>query len=181
MAVHHLHLIDVDIADFDPNYRVLPPFRSQRDRDAIRAGLADGTIDVICSDHAPVDEDAKQLPFGESEPGVTALELFLPLALKWAQESNTPLDQALRLLTVNAAQVLGRDAGQLSVGAQADICIFDPHASWQVNAKSLFSQGANTPYVGFEIQGRVNVVMVDGRCVFDRPRGGFVTESRQRS
>jgi dihydroorotase len=181
VAVHHLHLIDVDIADFDPNFRVLPPFRSQRDREAIRAGILDGTVDVICSDHAPVDEDAKQLPFGESEPGVTALELFLPLVLKWAQESATPLENALRLVTANAARVLGRDAGQLAVGAQADICIFDPKASWQVSAKSLFSQGANTPYVGFEIEGRVNAVLVDGRCVFDRANGGFVSESRQQS
>ena len=157
---------------------MLPPFRSQRDRDAIHAGILDGTIDVICSDHAPVDEDAKQLPFGESEPGVTALELILPLVLKWAEQSNTPLHKALRLLTVNAAQVLGRDAGQLAVGAQADICIFDPQASWRVSAKSLFSQGANTPYIGYDIQGQVNAVLVDGRCVFDRPRGGFVTESR---
>jgi dihydroorotase len=180
VAAHHLHLIDIDIADFDPNTRVLPPFRSQRDRDAIRAGILDGTIDVICSDHAPIDDDAKQLPFGESEPGVTALELLLPLVLKWAQETGAPLDTAIRLLTVNAAQVLGRDAGQLSIGAQADICIFDPSASWQVTPKSLCSQGANTPYLGFEIQGRVNAVLVDGRCVFDRARGGFVTESRQR-
>jgi len=91
VAIHHLHLIDIDIADFDGNYRVLPPFRSQRDRDALRAGVLDGTIDVICSDHAPVDDDAKQLPFGEAEPGVTALELLLPLTLKWAQEAKLPL------------------------------------------------------------------------------------------
>jgi len=173
VAVHHLHLIDVDIADFDSNYRVLPPFRSQRDRDAIRAGLVDGTIDVICSDHAPVDDDAKQLPFGEAEPGVTAIELLLPLTLKWARESGVSLDQAIRRLTVNAAAVLGRDAGQLSIGAQADICMFNPDASWLVNSKALFSQGGNTPYCGVEIQGQVNAVLVDGRCVFDRARGGF--------
>ncbi len=178
VAVHHLHLIDVDIADFDANYRVLPPYRSQRDREALRAGVLDGTIDVICSDHAPVDDDAKQLPFGEAEPGVTAIELLLPLTLKWAQEENIPLDQALRRLTVNAAAVLGRDAGQLSVGAQADICIFDPKAHWTVSPRELFSQGANTPYLGLELQGRVHNVLVDGRCVFDRGRGGFFLQSR---
>ncbi len=181
VGVHHLHLIDIDIADFDPNYRVIPPFRSQRDREAIRAGLLDGTIDVICSDHAPIDDDAKQLPFGEAEPGVTALELFLPLTLKWAQEAKIPVEQAIRLLTVAPASVLGRDAGQLAIGAQADICIFNPSTQWRVNAKNLFSQGANTPYVGMDIQGQVNAVLVDGRCVFDRSRGGFYLGSKQSS
>jgi len=173
VAVHHLHLIDVDISDFDPNYRVLPPFRGQRDRDAIRAGLADGTIDVVCSDHAPVDDDAKQLPFGEAEPGVTALELLLPLTLKWARESGLSIAQALGKLTVQPAAVLGRDAGRLAVGGQADLCIFDPEPFWPVSAKNLYSQGRNTPYLGMEIQGQVNAVLVDGRCVFDRRQGGF--------
>ncbi|MEN9760061.1 MAG: hypothetical protein RL676_1212 [Pseudomonadota bacterium] len=173
VAVHHLHLIDVDTSEFDPNTRVLPPFRSHRDRDALRAGLLDGTIDVICSDHAPIDDDAKQLPFGETEPGVTAIELLLPLTLKWAQESGIPLPQALHRLTVRAAAVLGRDAGQLSIGAQADICVFKPDAGWNVSAKQLFSQGANTPYLGHELIGQVNTVFVDGRCVFNRHHGGF--------
>jgi dihydroorotase len=178
VAIHHLHLIDVDLADFDGNYRVLPPFRSQRDRDALRAGVLDGTIDVICSDHAPVDDDAKQLPFGEAEPGVTALELLLPLTLKWAQESKLPLIEAIRRLTVNPAAVLGRDAGHLSVGGQADICIFDPEDHWTVSASQLFSQGSNTPYLGLELQGRVQSVLVDGRCVFERSNGGFSASSR---
>lgn len=178
VAIHHLHLIDVDLADFDGNYRVLPPFRSQRDRDALRAGVLDGTIDVICSDHAPVDDDAKQLPFGEAEPGVTALELLLPLTLKWARESKLPLIEAMRRLTVNPAAVLGRDAGHLSVGGQADICIFDPEDHWTVSASQLFSQGSNTPYLGLELQGRVQSVLVDGRCVFERSNGGFGPSSR---
>jgi dihydroorotase len=178
VAIHHLHLIDVDLADFDGNYRVLPPFRSQRDRDALLAGVLDGTIDVICSDHAPVDDDAKQLPFGEAEPGVTALELLLPLTLKWAQESKLPLIEAIRRLTVNPAAVLGRDAGHLSVGGQADICIFDPEDHWTVSASQLFSQGSNTPYLGLELQGRVQSVLVDGRCVFERSNGGFSASSR---
>jgi len=181
VAVHHLHLIDIDIADFDANYRVLPPFRGQRDRDAIREGLLDGTIDAVCSDHAPVDDDAKQLPFGEAEPGVTAIELLLPLTIKWAREVGLNLDEALRRLTVHPAAVLGRDAGQLSVGAQADICIFDPDASWSPTGGELYSQGRNTPYSAMEVQGRVHTVLVDGRCVFDRSQGGFFLESRLRS
>jgi dihydroorotase len=180
VAVHHLHLIDIDISDYDPNYRVLPPFRSQRDRDAIRAGVADGTIDVICSDHAPVDDDAKQLPFGEAEPGVTAIELLLPLTLKWASESGHTVSQAINKLTVQPAGVLGRNAGQLAVGAQADILIFDPQTYWQVSPQHLFSQGANTPYLGIEIQGQVSAVLVDGRIVFDRAQGGFNSERSPR-
>lgn len=180
VAVHHLHLIDVDTADFDPNYRVLPPFRSQRDRDALRAGAADGTIDVICSDHAPVDDDAKQLPFGEAEPGVTAIELLLPLCIKWALESGLSLQQAMAMMTSKAAAVLGRDAGRLVVGGQADLCLFDPKKSWTVTPKSLYSQGKNTPYLGMDLQGQVSVVLVDGRCVFDRRNGGFSIDQNRR-
>ena len=181
VAVHHLHLIDIDIADFDPNFRVQPPFRSQRDREAIRSGLADGTIDVVCSDHAPIDDDAKQLPFGEAEPGVTALELLLPLSLKWARESGLTMAQAIQRLTSNPATVLGRDAGQLGIGAQADICIFQPDRVWTVNAKNLFSQGCNTPYFGLDIEGQVSTVLVDGRCVFDRSKGGFAAGYKPRA
>ncbi len=100
IAVHHLHLIDVDIGWFDSHYRVHPPFRTQRDRDAIRAAVADGTIDAICSDHTPVDDDAKLLPFSEAEPGVTGLELLLPLTLKWAQEADVPLASALARISM---------------------------------------------------------------------------------
>jgi len=181
VAVHHLHLIDVDTSNFDPNTRVLPPFRSQRDRDALRAAVLDGTIDVICSDHAPIDDDAKQVPFGEAEPGVTAIELLLPLTLKWAQETSLGLPDALQRLTVNAGRVLGRDAGQLAIGAQADICIFKPDASWTVVPKNLFSQGANTPYLGRDLEGQVTAVFVDGRCVFFRAHGGFNLGAHPRS
>jgi dihydroorotase len=128
-----------------------------------------------------VDDDAKQLPFGEAEPGVTAIELLLPLTLKWANESGHTVSQAINKLTVQPAGVLGRNAGQLAVGAQADILIFDPQIYWQVNHQHLFSQGANTPYLGIEIQGQVSAVLVDGRIVFDRAQGGFNPELSPRS
>ena len=166
VAVHHLHLIDVDIGYFDSNYRVTPPFRSQRDREAIRAALADGTIDAICSDHTPVDDDAKLLPFGEAEAGVTGLELLLPLTLKWAAEERIGLPQALAKLTGNAAAVLGIDAGQLRAGAQADLCLFDPRAAWVVDRAGLCSQGKHTPYLGHELTGRVVASVVAGRVAF---------------
>jgi dihydroorotase len=166
VAVHHLHLIDIDIGFFDSNYRVLPPFRSQRDREGIRGGLADGTIDAVCSDHTPVDDDSKQLPFADAEPGTTALELLLPLALKWAQESDTPLVKALAAVTSHPAKVIGSPGGDLQVGNPADICLVDLNAHWVVTPEVLKSQGKHTPYLGRELQGRVSTTIVAGRVVY---------------
>jgi dihydroorotase len=168
VAVHHLHLIDVDIGFFDSHYRVDPPFRAQRDRDAIRAGLVEGVIDAICSDHTPVDDDAKQLPFGEAEPGVTGLEMLLPLTLKWATEAAVPLPAALARITSAAAAILRIDGGQLAPGAPADICLFDPNEHWMVEASALRSQGRHTPYLGREVAGRARVTLVGGRIVYSR-------------
>jgi dihydroorotase len=169
VAVHHLHLIDVDIGFFDSQHRVNPPFRSQRDRDAIRQGVADGTVDAICSDHTPVDDDAKQLPFAEAEPGVTALELLLPLTLKWAAEAGLALPAALTRITCAAAPMLGIDAGRLQPGAPADLVLFDPAEHWVVGRDALRSQGKNTPYLGRELAGRVRATLVGGRIVYSRP------------
>jgi dihydroorotase len=170
VAAHHVHLIDLDIGFFDSNCRVDPPFRSQRDRDALRAGLLDGTIDAIVSDHTPVDDDAKQLPFGEAEPGVTGLELLLPLTLKWASEHGLPIAQALRKITIGPARLLGEPETGLSVGAPADLCVFNPDEHWVVSRGSLLSQGSHTPYLGRELPGRVQLTLVAGRVVFERGR-----------
>jgi dihydroorotase len=167
VAVHHAHLSEMDIGYFDPNCRVQPPFRSDRDRAALRQGLADGTIDAICSDHTPVDEDAKQLPFSEAEAGVTGLELLLPLTLKWATESGTSLSTAIARMTCDAARVLGIDAGHLAVGSAADVCIFDPERHWKVEPAALRSQGKNTPYLNYEVAGRVCCTLVEGQVVFE--------------
>lgn len=168
VAIHHVHLTDLDIGFFDSNCRVDPPFRSQRDRDALRAGLADGTIDAICSDHTPVDDDAKQLPFGEAEPGVTGLELLLPLTLKWATETGMPLSKALSRVTTTPAKLLGEPALGLAVGAPADLCLFNPDEHWVISRGSLLSQGSHTPYLGRELAGRVHATVVSGRVVFER-------------
>jgi dihydroorotase len=165
VAAHHVHLSEMDIGYFDANCHVMPPFRSQRDRDALRQGLADGTIDALCSDHTPVDDDAKQLPFAEAESGVTALELLLPLTLKWAAESGMPLDRGLARITSDAARVLGIDTGHLRVGAVADVCIFDPECYWRVDRAALRSQGRNTPFLGLELKGKVRWTLVEGQIV----------------
>jgi dihydroorotase len=164
VSMNHVHLSEMDIGFFDSNCHLVPPLRSLRDRDALLAGLADGTIDAISSDHTPVDEDAKQLPFAEAEAGATGLELLLPLTLKWGNGHN--LSNALAKVTCLPAQVLGLDAGHLSTGAAADICVFDPNAYWKVEPAALKSQGKNTPFLGLELQGRVRYTLVDGQVVY---------------
>ncbi|MCW5606231.1 MAG: amidohydrolase family protein, partial [Burkholderiales bacterium] len=141
--------------------------RSARDRDALRAALADGTVDAICSDHTPVDEDGKQLPFSEAETGATGLELLLPLTLKWAQEAGLPVTTALSRITADAARVLDIDAGHLAPGAIADVCLFDPERYWKIEPAALKSQGKNTPFLGFELKGKVRYTLVAGQVVHE--------------
>jgi dihydroorotase len=166
VSAHHAHLSEIDLGYFDSHCHVLPPFRSLRDRDALRAGLAEGTIDALCSDHAPVDEDAKQIPFAESEPGATGLELLLPLALKWAQEARVALPEALATVTSRPAAILGVPAGDLAVGRDADLCIFDADAHVKITPEFLKSQGKNTPFIGYELPGRVRYTLVGGKVVY---------------
>jgi dihydroorotase len=168
VAIHHVHLCDVDIGYFDAHSHLVPPLRSVRDRDALRAALADGTIDAACSDHTPVDEDAKQLPFAESEPGATGLELLLPLTLKWAAEQSLARATALARITCDPARILGLPAGRIEVGATADLCVFDPDEDWIVGPKTLVSQGKNTPFAGLAMTGRVRHTVVGGEPVFSR-------------
>ncbi len=166
VSINHIHLSEMDIGYFDANCHLVPPLRSQRDRAALHAGLLDGTIDAICSNHSPVDDDAKQLPFAEAEAGATGLELLLPLVLKWAEQQRVPLLDALARITISPAQLLGQKMGHLSVGAHADICIFDPQSTWVVAPAALKSQGKNTPFNGYEMQGRVRYTMLDGQLVY---------------
>ena len=172
VGAHNIHLTDADIGFFDSNARLTPPLRSQRDRDAIRHALVDGTIDVICSDHTPVDDDEKLLPFGEASPGATGLELLLSLALKWAEESvddsGQRLSAAIARITSDAARVAGLPAGQLGIGSIADLCVFDADTRWLVQASALASQGKHTPFLGYELQGQVRHTVVAGRPVFSR-------------
>lgn len=164
--INHLHLTEMDIGYFDANCHLVPPLRSLRDKDGLRAGLLDGTIDAVCSNHSPVDDDAKQLPFAEAEAGATGIELLLPLVLKWAEQAKIPLLDVLSRVTINPAKILGQKMGHLTVGAHADLCVFDPKASWKVAPGALKSQGKNTPFNGYEMQGRVRYTLLDGQVVF---------------
>ena len=177
VSINSLHLTDVDMGYFDSRARLNPPLRQQGDRAALRAALADGTIDALVSDHNPIDEDAKILPFAEAEPGATGVELLLALALKWAQEDGVPLMEAVATVTSRPAGVLGdslgtlaASAGQIVPGGVADLCIWDPAAEWEVTPDELVSQGKHTPFEGLRLQGRVRATVVDGQIAFEAER-----------
>jgi dihydroorotase len=167
VSINHLHLSDMDIGYFNPNCHLVPPLRSQRDRDALRQGLKDGRINAVCSDHTPVDDDGKQAPFSEAEAGATGLELLLPLTLKWGRECGLPLAATLARVTSDAARIVGiTKAGHLAVGARADICVFDPEAWTTVSHAGLRSQGKNSPFLGLELPGQVRYTVVEGQVMF---------------
>lgn len=175
VSINSLLLTDTDIGFFDSRARLSPPLRQQRDRDALLAALADGTIDALVSDHTPVDEDAKTLPFAEAEPGATGLELLLGIALKWSADHGVPLARALATATSEPARVLGSalgtlqaSVGQIVEGGVADLCVVDPAAAWTVEAGALRSQGKHTPFSGYELPGRVRCTLVGGQIAFER-------------
>ena len=174
VSINSLLLTDTDIGFFDSRMRLNPPLRQQRDRDALQLALADGTIDALVSDHTPVDEDAKTLPFAEAEPGATGLELLLSLTLKWAQQNNVALPRALAVVTSEPARVLGSalgplqtSAGRLVEGGAADLCVVDPEAMWTVAPGSLRSQGKHTPFSGYELPGLVRCTVVAGQVAYE--------------
>ncbi len=167
VSANHLHLTEHDIGFFDANCHLKPPIRSQRDRTGLRSGVMSGAIDVICSDHTPVDDDAKMLPFAEAEAGATGLELLLPLTLKWATQENIKLLDALHRITAAPADILGISAGDLGLHADADICIFDPEQYWKVEAQALRSQGRNSPFTGLELAGKVRYTLVHGQIRYE--------------
>lgn len=166
VGIHHLHLSEHDIGFFDANARFDPPLRSLADQAGLCQGVAAG-VAALCSDHTPLDQDAKLIPFGEAKPGATGLELLLPLTLKWASAAQRPLIDALKPVTSAPAAILGRDdLGHLGIGARADVCLFAADERWQVNAKTLKSLGKNTPFLHQELTGKARITLVGGEVVF---------------
>ncbi len=166
VSAQHCHLTDHDIGYFNAYANLKPPLRSARDRAALCQGLKDGTIDAICSDHTPVDDDAKLLPFAEAEAGATGLELLLPLALKWATDNKTSLFDAIAKITSQPASILAIDGGHLSLNANADIAIFNPKLEWKIDASQLKSQGKNTPFLGLTLLGKVQYTLLHGQITY---------------
>lgn len=178
VSINSLHLTDVDIGFFNPDMRLNPPLRQGGDRDALRAALADGTVDALVSDHVPVADDMKTLPFGEAEPGATGLELLLSLALRWGTDHGLALPQTLARITSEPVRVLGdaigslaSSAGRVVEGGVADLCLFDPAAEWAVEPGVLASQGKHTPFAfastGMRLPGRVRCTLVAGAVAYE--------------
>lgn len=178
VSINSLHLTDVDIGFFNPDMRLQPPLRQGPDREALRSALADGTVDALVSDHNPVAEDMKHLPFGEAEPGATGLELLLSLALRWGRDHGLPLPQALARVTCDPVRVLGdalgslaSSAGRLVPGGVADVCVFDADAEWSAHPGVLVSQGKHTPFsyahTGMCLPGRVRATLVAGTVAYE--------------
>lgn len=171
VGVHHLYLTDADLSGFDARCHVCPPLRTEADREGLRAGVARGTLGAITSDHQPHEVDAKQNPFGATDVGISGLETLLPLVLRLVAEGVTDLSGALATVTSGPARILGLDRGTLAPGRIADICVFDPDGEWVVTEESLVSRGHNTPFLGWEMKGRVVCTLLAGRPVFECPRG----------
>ncbi|MFO7642108.1 MAG: amidohydrolase family protein [Candidatus Competibacteraceae bacterium] len=162
-----MHLTEIDLTGFDSRCHVLPPLRGSRDRDALRAGLASGVLGALCSDHQPHEPDAKQAPFGDTEPGISGLDTLLALSLRLALDELLPLPAVIERLTWGPARILGLDSGHLGVGAPADICVFDPEADWRVEPDCLRSRSRNSPFLGWELSGRVTHTLLAGRVIHE--------------
>ena len=166
LCAHQLFFSDQDIQSFDGNYHVIPPFRSQVDVIGLRQRLSSEFISSICSDHQPHDPDAKLAPFPSTEPGISALETLLPLALRLVDEDVITLSMAVALLTYKPAQLLNINAGSLAPGNPADICIFNPDMEWELTPESMHSHGKNTPFLNQTFKGKVTHTLVNGKLVY---------------
>ncbi len=166
VSAHQLHLTEHDISSFNSACHVIPPLRTQRDQEALQNAVANGTIDAICSDHQPHDIDAKQAPFASTEAGISSLETLLPLCIRLSQQTSLTLDDVINKITLSPSNILGINAGTLSVGAKADICIFDNNEDWQLTTDSINSNGKNTPFLGWNFQGKVKHTIVNGDLLF---------------
>ncbi|MBI1195447.1 MAG: dihydroorotase [Gammaproteobacteria bacterium] len=168
VSAHHLHLSELDVLDFDDRCHLHPPLRTLRDRDGLRQWLAQDGIDVICSDHQPHEGDAKLAPFPSTAAGLSGLETLLPLSLRLVDAGVLSLSGMISRLTDRPARILGVEAGRLEPGMPADVCIFDPEATWTVDARSMLSKGHYTPFMGWEMKGQVAYTLLSGRVVHER-------------
>jgi dihydroorotase len=163
---HYFILTEESVRGYNTSAKMNPPLRTVQDRDAIRQGLKDGTLDVIATDHAPHAEDEKNREFDLAPFGIVGLETALPLTLRLVEEGVLSLEEAVAKLTVNPARVMRLNKGHLGIGADADLCLIDPEATWTVDPRRLRSKSNNTPFAGWRIKGLVAMTIVDGRVVY---------------
>ena len=167
VAIHQLHITEAQMPVFDSAYHVIPPFRNDDDRRALSKALANGTIDALCCDHQPHDIDAKLGAFPETEAGISGLESLLPLMLALVNEGTLILNQGIARLTSDVANIMGLEAGTLTLGANADICIFDANKQWLLNQENWLSRGKNTPFWGQMLQGQVTHTLQAGKIIYE--------------
>jgi dihydroorotase len=172
VSPHHLRLTDEAVEGYNTNAKMNPPLRTEEDRQALRAALADGTIDVVATDHAPHHKDEKDVEFDQAAHGVVGLETLLPLTLQLVHDGLLDLPTAIAKITSEPARILRLSAGRLEVGVPADLVVIDPDHEWVVSSESLLSKSKNTAFDGWKMRGRALVTLVDGRIVHDlRPNG----------
>ena len=167
VSINHLLLNENDIGAYRTFFKLSPPLRTEEDRAALVAGVADGTIDVIVSAHDPQSADTKRLPFAEAAFGAVGLETLLPGALALHHDGAVPLETLLAALTATPARLLGLDAGTLAPGAPADFTIVDPHTAWRVREDDLHSRSRNTPFENRAFEGRAVQTVAGGEMVFN--------------
>jgi len=168
VSINHLSLNENDIGDYRTFLKLSPPLRHEDDRQAMIAALADGTIDVIVSDHNPQDVENKRLPFAEAANGAVGLETLLSAALRLVHADRISLPRLLRAMTTKPAEILGLPSGRLKIGAPADLIVFDPDAPYVLDKRDLKSLSKNSPFDEARLEGQVTITMVAGRIVFDR-------------
>ena len=165
---HHFTLTDEAVRGYNTNAKMNPPLRSAEDVEAIRRGLADGTIDAIATDHAPHHYDEKNVEFNIAHNGIVGLETALPLTLRLVDDGVLTFGEAIALLTCGPAKALGIPRGTLDVGCVADVTVIDPELKWTLVASALSSKSKNTPFDGWKMKGAATHTLVDGRIVFRR-------------
>jgi dihydroorotase len=166
VAIPYLYLTEIDISEFDSQCHVIPPLRTTEDRLRLRDALQRGTLSALCSDHQPHDPDAKQGPFPSTEPGISGLDTLLPLGLRLVDEKAIGLGELIQRLTAGPAKILGLPYGTLTIGAAADVCIFNLEQTWQLDSATMQSNGKNTPFLGWEMKGRVTHTLLAGNLVY---------------
>jgi dihydroorotase len=164
---HHFSLTEEAVRGYNTNAKMNPPLRSEEDRQAVLAGLADGTIDAIATDHAPHHLDEKNVEFNIAMNGVVGLETALSLSLQLVRDGVIDLHRMIELLTCSPARALDLPVGTLEIGSDADVTIIDPDLKWTVDAQQLASKSKNTPFDGWEMQGAAVCTVVGGKVMFD--------------